>query len=270
MFLLVFKIASTVVIVLGFSVLAERCGPRLAGILMGAPLGALISYFFIGQEAGSHYVAAGTPFAVAGMAGTLMFTYAYYRTSVWCNPWPPLWNALTATLAGVLVYLTFSVAIQDYQFTMISALIIIVPAMSTSAFLFRKLGDVKIIDPPRLTFKLLLIRASGAAFLVSIISSLAVELGPTWGGLLIAFPMTLLPTMLIIHLTYSKEHVYALLSAFPLGLGSVISYIVAVAETFPRYGITVGTISSLSAACIYLVLLPIGFKLVRRFKSWMY
>ena len=81
-----------------------------------------------------------------------------------------------------------------------------------------------------------------------------------------AFPMTLLPTMVIIHLSYSKEHVYALLSAFPVGLGSVIFYIVAVGETFTRFGVTVGTISALAVAWAYLMLLPIGFKIVRHLK----
>ena len=264
---LAIKIAFTTIIVLGLSVLAERCGPRLAGILMGAPLGALVSYFFIGQEAGPEYVAAGTPFAAAGMTGTLIFTYVYYRASVWLTSWPPLWNALAATFTGMLAYLIFTAMIKNYPLTIISALFIVTPAIFIGAFLFRKFVDVKIIDPPQLTFKLLLIRASGAAFFVSVISSLAVELGPTWGGLLIAFPMTLLPTMLIIHLSYSKEHVQAMLSAFPIGLGSVIVYIVVIGETFPRYGITMGTICALVAAWAYLILLPFGCKLARHFKK---
>ena len=78
-----------------------------------------------------------------------------------------------------------------------------------------------------------------------------------------AFPMTLLPTMIIIHLTYSKEHVHALLSAFPVGLGSVVIYIVVVGETFSRFGIAGGTITALTAAWAYLILLPIGFKIFR-------
>ena len=81
MSILLIKVAAATAIVLGLSVLAERLGPRLAGVLMGAPLGALISYYFIGREAGPEFVAAGTPYAAAGMTGTLMFTYAYYRTS---------------------------------------------------------------------------------------------------------------------------------------------------------------------------------------------
>ena len=265
--ILFIKVVAATAIVLGFSVLAERLGPRLAGILMGAPLGALISYYFIGQEAGPEFVAAGTPYAAAGMTGTLMFTYAYYRTSVWCTKWPPLWNAVAATTVGVGTYLAFSATIQDIPFTIPTALAVIVPAIFIGSFLFRKLGDVKVRNPARLSFKLLVIRASGAAFLVSIVSSLAVVLGPTLGGLLMAFPMTLLPTMLIVHLTYSAAHVHAMLSAFPVGLGSVIVYIVAVSETFPRYGVTWGSLSALAAAWAYLMVLPLGFKMVRRLKG---
>ncbi len=265
--MLLIKVVAATAIVLALSVLAERLGPRLAGILMGAPLGALISYYFIGQEAGSEFVAAGTPYAAAGMTGTLMFTYAYYRTSVWCKKWPPLWNAAGATVTGIGVYLAFSAAIRNIPFTISTALAVIIPAIFFGSFLFRKLGDVKVRNPARLTFKLLAIRASGAAFLVSVVSSLAVVLGPTLGGLLMAFPMTLLPTMLIVHLTYSAAHVHAMLSAFPVGLGSVIVYIVAVSETFPRYGVTWGSLSALAAAWTYLMALPLAFKIVRRLKG---
>ncbi len=233
---------------------------------MGAPLGALISYFFIGQEAGPEYVVAGTPFAAAAMTGTLMFAYAYYRTSVWCSEWPPHWNAFSATLIGVTIYLLFIATIKGFAFNIVFALTLVIPAMLLGAFMFRKICDLAITAPPQLTLRLLLMRASGAALLVSLISSLAVSLGPVWGGLLMAFPMTLLPTMIIIHLSYSKEHVHALLSAFPVGLGSVIVYIVAVSETFPRFGVTGGTISALAAAWAYLILLPIGFKIVRHIK----
>ena len=267
MIILFIKIIATTVFVLGFSILAERCSPRLAGILMGAPLGALISYFFIGQEAGPEYVVAGTPFAAAGMTGTLMFTYAYYRTSVWCSDWLPHWNAFSATLIGVAVYLIFIATIKGFAFNIVFALTLVIPAMFLGTFMFRKLGDLAVAAPPQLTLRLLFMRAGGAALLVSLISSLAASLGPVWGGLLMAFPMTLLPTMVIIHLSYSKEHVYALLSAFPVGLGSVIVYIVVVGETFPRFGVTGGTIIALAAAWVYLMLLPIGFKIVRHWKS---
>ena len=267
MSILFIKVFAVTAIVLGLSVLAERLGPRLAGILMGAPLGALISYYFIGQEAGPEFVAAGTPYAAAGMTGTLMFTYAYYRISAWCAKWTPLWNAVAATAAGVGAYLASSAIIQYIPFTISTALAVIVPAIFIGSFLFRKLGDVKVRNPVRLSFKLLIIRASGAAFLVSVVSSLAVFLGPTLGGLLMAFPMTLLPTMLIVHLTYSAAHVHAMLSAFPVGLGSVIVYIVAASETFPRYGVTWGSLSALAAAWTYLMVLPLGFKIVRRFRG---
>ena len=267
MSILIIKVAAATAVVLGLSVLAERLGPRLAGVLMGAPLGALISYYFIGQEAGPEFVAAGTPYAAAGMTGTLMFTYAYYRTSVWCKKWPPLWNAMAAAAAGVGVYFTFSAVIKDIPFTILTALAVIIPAIFVGSFLFRELGDVKVQNPVRLTFKLLVVRASSAAFFVSVVSSLAVVLGPTVGGLLMAFPMTLLPTMLIVHLTYSAAHVHAMLSAFPVGLGSVIIYIVTVSETFPRYGVTWGSLSALAAAWTYLIVLPLGFRMVRRLKG---
>ena len=79
--------------------------------------------------------------------------------------------------------------------------------------------------------------------------------------------MTLLPTMLIIHLTYSAAHVHAMLGAFPVGLGCVIVYIFAVSETFPRYGVTWGSLSALAAALAYLIALALVFRIVRQLKG---
>lgn len=258
------KIVAAGLIVLGFSVLAERVGPRLAGILMGAPLGALISYVFIGIDAGPAYVAAGCPHAIAGMAGTLMFTYAYYRVSAALPTLAPLANAGLATSAGVALFLGWSLVIRGIHFTIPTALAVVVPVVVVGTVLFRRLQDLRILKPARLTFGLMGMRAGGAALLVSVVSSLAVVLGPAWGGLLMAFPMTLLPTMLIVHLTYSAAHVHAMLGAFPVGLGSVIVYIAAVSETFPRFGVGWGTAVALVAAWGYLGLLPLAFRLARR------
>jgi len=260
------KIVAAAVIVLVFSVLAERVGPRLAGILMGAPLGALISYYFVGREAGTDYVVASVPHAIAGLVGTLAFTYAYFRATARFSNLSPFWNAGAGTAAGLAVYLAWSLAIQDINFTIPLALGLFLPFMAIFTLLFRRVADIKVRDPARLTPSLMAVRAGGAALLVSFISTIAVFLGPAWSGLLMGFPMTLLPTMLIVHLTYSKEHVHAFLGAFPVGIGSMVVYVVAVSETFPRFGVDLGTVSALAAAWTYLSVLTLAFRWARRFK----
>jgi len=264
---LIIKIVAAAIIVLGFSILAERVGPRLAGVLMGAPFGALISYYFIGHEAGPAFVAAGVPHAVAGLVGTLSFTYAYYRVSIRLAAAPALWNAGASTLAGLIAFFIWTAAIHDISLSIPTALMVLIPFMVLFTYLFRQAGNVRVRTPAKLTPKLLAIRAGGAALLVSAVSSAAVLLGPAWGGLLMGFPMTLLPTMLIIHLSYTKEHVHSFLGAFPIGLGSLVAYILVVSESFPRFGVDLGTLIALGAAYVYLAILPLAFRWTRKLRS---
>ena len=44
------KIALSIGMVVGLSLIAERSGPRVAGILAGYPLGIALALFFIGYE----------------------------------------------------------------------------------------------------------------------------------------------------------------------------------------------------------------------------
>ena len=109
MSILIIKVATATAVVLGLSVLAERLGPRLAGVLMGAPLGALIDYYLSARGAPNSLPPAHT---LLGMTGTLMFTYAYCRTSVWCKNSPHS-GTHCAAAAGVENYFTFGAVIKD-------------------------------------------------------------------------------------------------------------------------------------------------------------
>jgi len=254
------KIAAAAVIVLGLSVVAERVSPRAAGILSGAPLGALITFYFVGMEAGTDFVVASVPHAVAGMSGTLLYVYIYYRVSAHPSRWAPLISAV----AGLAGYFAVAFSFNALTFTLITGLMVIIPVMVGAGMLMRRTEMVLVRTPARLTLGLLAVRAGTAAALVSTVASLAQILGPTWAGLLVAFPMTLLPTMLIIHVTYSETHVQAMLQGFPLGIGSLITYLVAVTYTFPAFGVHVGTLAAVAASMVYLAAVPV---IMRSLKS---
>jgi hypothetical protein len=71
------------------------------------------------------------------------------------------------------------------------------------------------------------------------------------------FPATLLPTLLIIHLTYGRATALALLRNFPLGVVSVVIYVAGVSGFFPRLGIYAGTAAALAVSVAYLM--AVGF-----------
>ena len=55
-----------------------------------------------------------------------------------------------------------------------------------------------------------------------------------------------------IYLTYGASHTHAIIRNFPVGVGSIILYILSIPITFPLWGIYGGTAASLGASFLYL------------------
>lgn len=254
------KTAIAGVIVLGISLVAERVSPRAAGIISGAPMGALISYYFLGLEEGIDFVTASVPYAVAGMSGVMAFVCGYYVASTRVRGF----NPLLSTIAGLAGFLAAAVSMRGVAFSALGGLAVAAAAALLAGTLLRRAVDIRVVAPVRMTFGLLALRAGSAAALVVSVVSLAKILGPAWAGILMGFPMTLLPSILIVHVTYSKEHAYAMLRGFPLGIGSVLSYLLSVPFSFPAFGVHLGTLASLAIALCYLAALSLLFRWRRR------
>ena len=120
-------------------------------------------------------------------------------------------------------------------------------------YLFRQIKNATIRDRVKLTPRILSLRAFLAGFLILIIIGTAKFVGSRWAGLVSAFPSTLFPLILIVHLTYDKAHVHTIIKNFPLGMGSLITYSLCVSIVYPTSGIYVGTVISLAAASVYLL-----------------
>ena len=121
-------------------------------------------------------------------------------------------------------------------------------------YLFRQIKNTTIRDRVKLTPGILFLRAILAGFLILIIIATARSVGARWAGLFSAFPSTLFPLILIVHLTYDKTHVHTIIKNFPMGLGSLITYSLCVSIVYPASGIYIGTVISLAAASVYLLL----------------
>jgi len=262
--ILIAKILLSGGVVLGLSLLAERVGPRVAGVLSGAPLGAVLVYFFLGLETGTDLVIASIPHAVAGLTGTLIFVYAYYHIS----RWPFRFGILYSPILGLGVFFVVALLLNQIDFTIAPALALTSVAAIIAGFLFRaRIDNIRISQHVRMTPWVIAFRVGlSTVFVVSIIA-LAKVMGPSWAGLLVGFPMTLLPLILIVHMTYSKEHAHAMIRHFPIGMVALIIYLLTISYTFPAFGVVLGTIASLAAAFLYLTLLPFMWRAGGNIKS---
>ena len=247
--LLLLKLAVSVVVVLALSVIAERVTPRIAGIIAGYPAGIAINLFFFGYEISPDFAAESALYTSTGLLATLSFIYFYYLASsrIIRN------TIFISSLISFCGYLGAVWGTRQMPANYASA--ILVPAVSIFLFLylFRRIKDSTINDRIRLTFRVLLLRSLVAAGIIMLVTSSAHLVGPAYAGLFAAFPSTLFPLMLIIHATYDVEHVHTIIKSYPIGLGSLVVYTIAVALTYHKSGLITGTLISFGAATLYLI-----------------
>jgi hypothetical protein len=99
----------------------------------------------------------------------------------------------------------------------------------------------------------LVLRAALATVIILMITGAAKWVGPRWAGLFSAFPTTLFPLILIVHISYGRPAVNTIIKNFPRGLGSLILYALGVSFVYPRFGVLPGTIVAFTLATAYLV-----------------
>ena len=71
------KIAIAAATVVGLAEIAKRIDPVLSGVLLGLPLGAGLSVYFVAAEQGVDFVVPGLPWAIAGLCSAVVFCTVY-------------------------------------------------------------------------------------------------------------------------------------------------------------------------------------------------
>jgi hypothetical protein len=247
------KILASVLIVVVLSLIAERAGPRVAGIASGFPLGTAISLYFIGLEIGPAFAARSAVFTAAGLAATLMFVAGYLlglRLAGERRRVPSLLVAIPPALAayGLAAWLLSLIPINIFG----AGLMAFASILLADRY-FRTIPDTPLEESVRLSFRATLLRAVFAAMVILAITTAARALGPGWAGLFSAFPITMLPLLAIIQFTYQPAHVRTIIKNIPRGLGALLIYTLVVAVSYARYGIGWGTVLGYLAATLYLV-----------------
>lgn len=246
--LFIIKSIVTISFVLLLSLLAEYVSPKVSGIISGIPTGTALILFFYGLEQGSQFASESSLFNLVGMLSMQVFIYLYFRAS---NENSKM-NIILSSIIAIIGYLVVIFLLKQFQFNLLYALIIPIISIPLFSCLFKKIGDSTIKNKVKLGPKVLFMRAIVASLIILLVTSIAQVVGPKWAGLLSAFPTTLFPLMLIIHNTYGKEHVHAIIKNVPTGQWSMVIYIISVFFLYPLLGIYLGTLISYSFVIIYL------------------
>jgi hypothetical protein len=254
------KIVVTVLLVLVLSVVAEHVSPRAAGLLAGYPLGAGIALFFMGLDLGPRFAAASAVYTLLGLVATQAFVFFYFKATLYFKRFP----IAAASVLAIAGYFAVIGLLRQIELNKFLAVLIPISSVFLFVYLFREIPNATIPNKVKLTVGVLLLRALLAAVIILLVTGAAKFVGAAWAGLFAAFPITLYPLVLIVHLSYDRQHVHTIIKNFPLGLGSLITYALTVAVVYPVSGVYLGTLISLAAATGYMLLYRLIAVRIRR------
>ena len=247
------KIAVAVFMVVALSLLAEHVSTKFAGMISGFPLGTAVSLFFIGYEIGPEYASKSSVYSILGLAATLAFVYGYRLTIGRVGALSKIPAILACSVGGLACYFVAAAVLERITFNLVTGTVFTSAVIIALIFVYKNIQTSVIVRAARPGIRILLARASAAAAIIVAITTAAHVIGPRWSGLLAAFPITMFPFLVIIHFTYSAEHVQTIIKNVPRGIGSIVAYCIGVRWTYTAVGVYWGTLASYGLAVAYLV-----------------
>lgn len=260
--LILAKILTTFLTVVLLAKVAERLGPKYAGLLSGFPLGTGIALYFFGWQQGETFAANSAIYTLAGLSSAIVLAWGYWQILKRFpeRRWMPL-----AMAAAFIAFFAISALLQYLPAWRWLNLVVIAIAILLFQHIFKAIPEVKTASPlhsatdPSMIETLinspwggLLLRATLATLTILMITGLADWLGPERAGLMAAFPISFFPLILLLHLTKGAAVVATTIKHYPMGIGSLAVYSLSVSYLYPLLGLNWGTLAALLAACGYL------------------
>lgn len=232
------------------TVLAERYGTKIGGLVAGLPSTILVSLFFIAwTQSPETAVAATTVVPIIGGINCLFIIVYIYLARI--NFWLALSGALAVWFFSSLVLViirfdNFPFSIFAYIFMLIFSYQIAEHRLAVKSETGRKI---------RYTIPIILFRGSFSGLVIVLAVVMTKIGGPLIGGTFTMFPAMFIGTLFITYFTHGASFSAAVMKSSILGAISVIVYGVSVRYTYVPLGLPAGTIVSLliSFCCSFLI-----------------
>ena len=226
--------------VIAITVIAEKKGSILGGVLGGLPSTSAFSFFFIGiyQSPDAAYQATAVfPLAFA-VTCVYLFFFAYFAQKGFRRGLTIsllMWFAIS----GLIVASGFS----DFTFALVSGTAISV----LTYYFFTKKLKLKNLKGEQKLYRIheVALRGVGAGALVAFSVFLSQIGNPIIGGIAAAFPAVFTSTLIILKESRGTEFSRAMTKPLVLsGVLTIIPYCVAVRFLYPVFGVWIGTLLS--------------------------
>jgi hypothetical protein len=222
------------------TVLAERYGTKIGGLVAGLPSTILISLFFIAwtQSTGVAVEATTIVPIIGGINCLFIVTYIVLLK---VNFWLALSGALLiwSFLSYGLVFITFN----NFLFSLIAYIFLVL----ISYHLVEK--KLKVKSEPRkqirYTSSIMVFRGLFSGFIIMLAVVMTKTGGPLLGGMFAMFPAMFIGTLFITYFSHGASFSAAVMKASILGAISVVIYGIVVRYTYLPFGLWVGTIISI-------------------------
>ncbi|MFA6214430.1 MAG: DUF3147 family protein [Candidatus Micrarchaeia archaeon] len=232
------------------TILTEKAGSKLGGLVASLPSNMLVSFFFIGWAYGPTFASeAASVFPLASLS-YLAFLFVFVATSGKYG--------LSAFGFGLAAWLAFAIPLGLAGNSDI-ALGVIVYAIATTAVYFAadKYLSIASVQGKRgmehgsheVAF-----RAIFAGTMVAATVAISNFAGPVWGGILVTFPAAYLSTSYLLSRSAGLHVARATTKVMLLSSAGCVVYAVCVSISFPSIGIFAGTALSYLCAVLYVLL----------------
>lgn len=252
MLYLLCKAAASAAMVICITLIAERVSTRLAGVLLGFPLGVGLSLFFLGIENGPEFGAESALWCTQGILAALGFCAVYMQAVVWIPQRTPLAVSCCSLLA-VSGFLLCSILVHFLmpESILLRSLLMIV-LLAVCIILFNHIPNQPVQQQQRISPGILAFRGLFAASVILAITATAALVGPRWSGLFAAFPTTILPSVVVLHHRYGSAVARSLFRELPLGMIAILVFATTVHFSYPAQGVLTGTATAYLLAASYL------------------
>jgi len=236
--ILAFAVGSLWVTVI--TIVAEKKGSVLGGILGGLPSTSAFSFFFIGiNQSSDAAVQATTVFPlVFGVTSAYLFFFAFFAQKGFGRGISVsllIWFAISG-----LIVLS---GLRDFALSLVGGAVISV----LTYYSFTKKLKLKNLTGEERLYKIreIVLRGVGAGFLVLISVFLSQIGGPILGGIAAAFPAVFTSTLIILNKSKGTEFSRAVTKPLVMsGILTIIPFSVAVRYLYPSFGVWLGTLVS--------------------------
>ncbi|MCK5283272.1 MAG: DUF3147 family protein [Nanoarchaeota archaeon] len=221
------------------TVIAEKHGTKLGGIIIAFPSTALISLFFIGWTQDVYTASKAAEIVPIGIGLCSIFSLVYIMLS---NK-NFLFSVITSlSVWFILAFFFVSINIDNIWVSILIYLILFI----TTYLILEKRMDIREHSRKRVKYNLKLFVTRG--ILAGTVISLAVFLakigGPLLGGMFASFPAMMLSTIIITHLAHGSSYSSAMMKSTSISTINVVIYSISLKYSYVHLGLLLGTVVS--------------------------